>query len=69
MINPTVDQLLFIILLIVLPTVLPWAKSKRVKLEELVMERGRAKGRLALGKRDYGSSDVTTVAQQETVRE
>ena len=33
------------------------------------MERGRAKGKLALGKRDYGASDVTTVAQQETGRE
>ena len=33
------------------------------------MERGRAKGKMALGRRDYGSSDVTTVAQQETVRE
>jgi hypothetical protein len=39
------------------------------KLEEPVMERSRAKGKMALGKRDYGSSDVTTVAQQETVRE
>jgi hypothetical protein len=39
------------------------------KLEEPVMERGRAKGRMALGKRDYWSSDVTTVAQQETARE
>jgi hypothetical protein len=38
-------------------------------LEEPVMERGRAKGKMALGKRDYGTSDVTTVAQQETVRE
>ena len=39
------------------------------QLEEPVMERGRAKGMLTLGKRDYGASDVTTVAQQETVRE
>jgi hypothetical protein len=35
------------------------------KLEEPVMERGRTKGKMALGRRDYGSSDVTTVAQQE----
>ena len=39
------------------------------QLAEPVMERGRAKGMLTLGKRDYGASDVTTVAQQETVRE
>ena len=44
-------------------------RSRPTKLEEPVMERGRDKGRLALGRRDYGSSDVTTVAQQETVRE
>jgi hypothetical protein len=39
------------------------------KLGEPVMERSRAKGKMALGKRDYWSSDVTTVAQQETARE
>ena len=44
-------------------------KSPPIKLEEPVMERGRDKGRMVLGRRDYGSSDVTTVAQQETVRE
>ena len=44
-------------------------KSPPTKLEEPVMERDRAKGKMALGRRDYGSSDVTTVAQQETVRE
>ena len=55
--------------MIVLPVVLLRAKSKKRKVEEPVMERGRAKGKMALGKRDYGSSDVTTVAQQETVRE
>ena len=44
-------------------------KNRPTKLEEPVMERGRAKGKMALGRRDYGSSDVTTVAQQETVRE
>ena len=43
-------------------------KSPPTKLEEPVMERGRAKGKMALRKREYGSSDVTTVAQQETVR-
>ena len=67
--HPTAEQLLFVILIIVLPTILLWAKSKKAKLEEPVMERGRAKGKMALGRRDYGSSDVTTVAQQETVRE
>ena len=44
-------------------------KNRPTKLEEPVMERSRAKGKMALGRRDYGSSDVTTVAQQETVRE
>ena len=44
-------------------------KTHPAKLEEPVMEVGRAKGMLALGNRDYGASDVTTVAQQETVRE
>ena len=44
-------------------------KSPPTKLEEPVIERGRAKGKMALGRRDYGSSDVTTVALQETVRE
>ena len=44
-------------------------KNRPTKLEEPVMERGRAKGKMALGRRGYGSSDVTTVAQQETVRE
>ena len=67
--NSTAEQLLFVILIIVLPTVLLWGKSKKAKLEEPVMERGRAKGKMALGRRDYGSSDVTTVAQQEIVRE
>ena len=40
-----------------------------IKLEEPVMETGRARGRLVLGKKDYESSDITVVAQQETVRE
>ena len=44
-------------------------KNCPTKLEEPVKERGRAKGKMALGRRDYGSNDVTTVAQQETVRE
>ena len=46
-------------------------KNCPTKLKEPVMERGRAKGKMALGRRGYhnGSSDVTTVAQQETVRE
>ena len=39
------------------------------QLEEPVMERGRDKGKLVFGKREYESSNVTTVAQQETVRE
>ena len=67
--NPTAEQLLFVILMIVVLIALLRPKSKKEKLEEPVMERGRAKGKMALGRRDYGSSDVTTVAQQETVRE
>jgi hypothetical protein len=51
--NPTAEQLLFIILIIVLPIVLLWAKSKKVKLEEPVMEIGRDKGKLAIGNKDY----------------
>ena len=39
------------------------------ELEEPVMETSRAKGKLVLGKRDCEPSDVTVVAQQETVRE
>ena len=69
MISPTAEQLFFVILIIVLPIVLLWAKAKKEKLKEPVMERGRDKGRLAIGKRDYRSSDVTTVALQETMRE
>ena len=44
-------------------------KNHPTKPEEPVMEVGRDKGVMALGKRDYQASDVTTVAQQETVRE
>ena len=44
-------------------------KNRPTKLEEPVMEVGRAKGMMVVGKRDYGASDVTTVAQQETVRD
>jgi hypothetical protein len=44
-------------------------KNSPTKLEEPIMERSRAKGKMALGRRDYGSSDVITVAQQETARE
>ena len=44
-------------------------KNRPTKLEEPFMERGRAKGELVLGKRDYGSSVVTVVAQQEIMRE
>jgi hypothetical protein len=51
--NPTAEQLLFIILIIVLPIVLLWAKSKKVKLEEPVMEIGGDKGKLAIGNKDY----------------
>ena len=67
--SSTTLQLVFVVLVIVLSTVLLWVKVKNTKLKEPVMETGRAKGRLVLGNRDYESSDVTVVAQQETVRE
>ena len=38
-----------------------WAKVKNIKLKEPVMETGRARGKLVLGKRDYESSDVSQV--------
>ena len=44
-------------------------KNCPTKLKDPVMETGRAQGKLALGKRDYESSDVTVIAQQETARE
>ena len=44
-------------------------KNCSTELEDPVMEVGRAKGMMALGKRDYEASDMITVAQQETVRE
>jgi hypothetical protein len=53
MINSTAEQLLFIILIIVLPIVLLWAKAKKAKLEEPVMEIGRDKGKLVIGNKDY----------------
>ena len=58
-----------IIAIIVAIAIAVMFKNHPAKLEEPEMEVGRATGMLALRKRDYGVSDVTTVAQQETVRE
>ena len=44
-------------------------KNRPTKLEEPVIKRGGAKGMLVIGKRDHKVGDVTTIAQQETVRE
>jgi hypothetical protein len=63
------ELVIAVIIAIILLVAIVLTRNYPTKLEEPVMERGRAKGRMALGKRDYGSSDVTTVAQQETVRE
>ena len=63
-------ELIFAIVAVAIALVIAVAmKNRPTKLEEPVMERGRAKGELVLGKRDYGSSVVTVVAQQETMRE
>ena len=53
--NPTAEQLLFVILIIVLPIVLLLAKSKKENLEEPVMERGR-------DKEDYKSGLVAIIS-------
>ena len=45
-----------------------WAKVKNVKnvkLEEPVMETGRARGKLVLGRWDHESSDVSQVMRTE----
>ena len=56
--SSTTLQLVFAVLVIVLSTALLWAK---VKLKESVMETGRDKGRLVLGKWDYESNDMNQV--------
>ena len=59
--SSTTLQLVFAVLAIVLSTALLWAKVKNTKLKQPVMETGRAKGRMVLGKWDYESSDVYQV--------
>ena len=53
--NLTAEQLLCVILIILLPIVLLWAKAKKERLEEPVMEIGKVKdkGKLAIGNKDY----------------
>lgn len=45
--------MLYIILIIILIIILRWAKSKKAKLEEPVMETGTDKGKLVIGNKDY----------------
>ena len=59
--SSTTLQLVFAVLVTVLSIALLWAKVKNTKLEQPVMETGRARGKLVLGKRDYESSDVSQV--------
>ena len=66
--SPMELALVVIAVAIVLVTIIV-IKNCPTKLEEPVMERGRDKGKLVFGKREYEVSDVTVVAQQETVRE
>ena len=49
----------------VLSIALLWAKVKNTKLKEPVMEIGRARGKMVLGKWDYESSDVNQVMGTE----
>lgn len=64
------ELVLAVIAIIIVPTVANIIfKNRPTKLEELVMERGRAKEMLVIGKSDYVLNDATTIAQQETVRE
>ena len=51
--SSTTLQLVFAVLVTVLSIALLWAKVKNTKLEEPVMEIGRDKGKLVLGKKDY----------------
>ena len=68
-VTSAMELVIAVIAIIILLVTLMMIKNHPTKLEEPVMEVGRAKGMLALRKREYGASDVTTVAQQETVRE
>ena len=68
-VTSAMELVITVIAIIILLATIMMIKNHPTKLEEAVMEVGRAKGMLALGKRDYGASNMTTVAQQETVRE
>ena len=59
--SSTTLQLVFAVLVTVLSIALLWAKIKNTKLKEPVMETGRARGKMVLGKWDYESSDMNQV--------
>lgn len=63
------DTILAVIVIAIALIIATGIKNRPTKLKEPVMERGRDKGKLVVGKTEYESSDVTVVAQQETVRE
>ena len=68
-VTSAMELVIAVIAVAILVVIIMMIKNCPTKLEEPVMEVGRAKGMMALGKREYEASDVTTVAQQETVRE
>ena len=68
-VNLAMELIIAVITVAILLATLMTIKNRPTKPEKPVMEVGRAKGMMALGKIDYEASDVTTVAQQETVRE
>ena len=59
--SSTTLQLVLAVLVTVLSITLLWAKIKNTKLNEPVMETGRARGKTVLGKWDYESNSVNQV--------
>ena len=68
-VTSAMELVIAVIAVAILLVIIIMVKNRPTKPEEPVMEVGRTKGMMALGKRDYKASDVITVAQQETVRE
>ena len=64
----SMELVIAVIAVAILLVTIMMIKRCPTKPEEPVMEVGRAKGMMALGKRDYEASDVITVAQQETLK-
>ena len=64
--NSSITLQLILAVLVIVPSIaLLWAKVKNIKLEEPVMETGRARGKLVLGRWDHESSDVSQVMSTE----